>query len=76
MVFFYPTLNNISYRNADNWDWEDIAVGPCAKGDDRSCIYISDDGDDEQRRTVYRVVEPDTMNHHQDLKVDAVLKYK
>jgi hypothetical protein len=39
-------------------DWEDIAVGPCARG---SCLYIGDVGDNSGTRdriTLYRVPEP------------------
>jgi hypothetical protein len=40
------------------WDWEDIAVGPCANG---TCLYIADIGDNDRRRqsvTIYRTPEP------------------
>jgi len=61
---------------AYNYDWEDIAVGPCTKEYSRSCIYISDDGEynHADERTIYRVVEPDIMQH-QTLAPDAVLKF-
>jgi len=39
-------------------DWEDISVGPCARG---SCLYIADIGDNNRARgqiTVYGVPEP------------------
>lgn len=39
-------------------DWEDLAVGPCARG---SCLFIGDIGDNNGTRgqvTVYRVSEP------------------
>jgi hypothetical protein len=39
-------------------DWEDIAVGPCARG---SCLYIGDVGDNSGTRdriTLYRAPEP------------------
>jgi hypothetical protein len=39
-------------------DWEDIAVGPCARG---SCLYIGDIGDNSAKRdriTLYRAPEP------------------
>lgn len=44
-----------------NTDWEDIAVGPCEKGSEESCIYIGDMGDNLTKRTdkkVYIVKEP------------------
>jgi len=42
-------------------DWEDIAVGPCEAGGDRSCIYVADVGDNKRKResvSVTRVPEP------------------
>jgi hypothetical protein len=44
---------------ARNVDWEDVAVGPCR---DRTCVYIADTGDNDERRTevqIYRFVEPE-----------------
>jgi hypothetical protein len=44
---------------AENVDWEDLSIGPCAGGD---CIYIADIGDNEGQRTsidIYRLAEPD-----------------
>ncbi|XP_053406359.1 uncharacterized protein LOC123565368 [Mercenaria mercenaria] len=57
-------------------DWEDVAVGPCAQGDTRTCIYILDDGNYHHvdKRTIYRVVEPDTMIS-QTIAPDATYKY-
>jgi hypothetical protein len=49
---------------ASNVDWEDTAIGPCARGDTTSCVYIGDTGDNDAMRpsrTIYRVVEPDAM---------------
>ena len=51
----------IKIHGAVNTDWEDIAVGPCAKGSEESCIYIGDMGDNLTKRTdkkVYIVKEP------------------
>ncbi|XP_060592094.1 uncharacterized protein LOC132746836 isoform X2 [Ruditapes philippinarum] len=62
---------------AYNNDWEDIAVGPCAKGDKRTCIYILDDGNYHHgvhKRTIYRVVEPDALVN-QTVAPDSTYKY-
>lgn len=43
-----------------NRDWEDMDVGACAEG---SCLYLSDTGDNDERRSnirVLRVAEPAT----------------
>jgi hypothetical protein len=63
---------------AYNNDWEDIAVGPCAKGEQRTCIYILDDGNYHHgvhKRTIYRVVEPDALVN-QTVAPDSTYKYK
>jgi hypothetical protein len=42
-------------------DPEDIALGPCAPGDPRSCLYVADVGDNLRTRSraqMIRVVEP------------------
>ncbi|XP_046332407.2 uncharacterized protein LOC124115445 [Haliotis rufescens] len=51
----------LTIRGATNWDWEDIAVGPCP--DSGSCIYIGDIGSHNgiSQNTVYRVREPATL---------------
>jgi hypothetical protein len=44
------------------YDWEDIATGPCPAGD---CIYIGDIGDnfhDRQDRAILRLPEPDPQD--------------
>ncbi len=46
---------------AVNADWEDIAVGPCEKGSEETCIYIGDMGDNNfirDDKKVYIVKEP------------------
>lgn len=45
-------------------DLEDVAVGPCAPGDERSCVYLADTGDNFERRTqvrLFRLPEPETL---------------
>ncbi|CAL1533220.1 unnamed protein product [Lymnaea stagnalis] len=70
-------------RNAQNYDWEDIAVGPCA--DDcaritcsatttpsRYCIYIADTGDhggDGAKNIIYMIREPANIK---DATLDVV----
>ncbi|XP_046575879.1 uncharacterized protein LOC124283886 [Haliotis rubra] len=51
----------LTITGATNWDWEDIAVGPCP--DSGSCIYIGDIGNSNgiSQNTVYRVKEPATL---------------
>ncbi len=47
-------------RDADNTDWEAIAIGPCASG---ACLYIGDVGDNYAVRSgvrVWRIREPVT----------------
>src|SRR5690606_25780786 len=52
-------VGTVRVPGAENRDWEDIALAPCATGD---CIYIADIGDNAARRAevvIYRVPEPD-----------------
>jgi hypothetical protein len=54
-------LGTFRVREAENIDWEDIALGPCP-GDDGSCLYIADTGDNLYRRSsasIYVVREPE-----------------
>lgn len=48
----------VRVRGAENRDWEDIALGPCAAGG--SCLYIADIGDNDGKRDdvdIYRLPE-------------------
>ncbi len=48
----------VRVRDAENTDWEAIAIGPCASG---ACLYIGDVGDNYSVRSqvrVWRVPEP------------------
>ncbi len=50
----------VRVRDAENTDWEAIAIGPCARG---ACLYIGDVGDNYSARAdvrVWRVAEPTT----------------
>ncbi len=52
-------LGQLAVMNAQNNDWEDIAVGPCPTG---SCIYVGEIGDNNKVEAVpyaiYRIEEP------------------
>ncbi len=45
-------------------DPEDIAVGPCAAGSPRTCVWLGDIGDNRERRRqvqLYRIAEPEQL---------------
>jgi hypothetical protein len=51
-------LGAFRVADADNYDWEAIALGPCGR---RECLYIADTGDNGESRgkvRIYRVPEP------------------
>jgi hypothetical protein len=51
-------LGTFRVTDADNHDWEAIALGPCGR---RECLYIADTGDNGEGRgevRIYRVPEP------------------
>lgn len=51
-------VGQVRITDAENVDWEDIALGPCPAGD---CLYIGDIGDNAEGRDsalIYRVPEP------------------
>jgi hypothetical protein len=49
----------VTVKDAENGDWEDMAIGPCPGGGD--CLYLADTGNNGGRReiSVYRVPEPE-----------------
>lgn len=52
-------------------DWEDIAVGPCAKASEQSCVYIGDVGNNSFKRTDLNIIvvqEPDLPNETQTIE--------
>lgn len=59
-------------------DWEDMAVGPCDAEGQGSCIYILDDGQvkGQGARTIYKIVEPETITDGQTLEPEQVLVYE
>lgn len=61
---------------AVNFDWEDIACGPCGGGTGH-CIYIADTGDKRllgAANRIYRVREPASMTD-QHLILESTLKF-
>jgi hypothetical protein len=56
MLFAYDSTGAprgaVAVRDADNTDWEAIAIGPCPGGE---CLYIGDVGDNGARRSYVRV---------------------
>jgi hypothetical protein len=51
-------LGTFRVAEADNYDWEALALGPCGG---RECLYIADTGDNGESRgevRIYRVPEP------------------
>jgi hypothetical protein len=64
VVFVFGTggrpVGRVEVTDAENQDWEDMAVGPCAEGG--SCLYLADTGDSGRRKkdpaVLYRVPLP------------------
>jgi hypothetical protein len=57
-------LATFTLTGATPRDIEDVAVGPCAPGDRRSCVFLADIGDNFQRRAqvrLYRLQEPEEL---------------
>jgi len=57
-----------------NRDWEAAAVGPCANGGGRSCVYVGDVGDNGLERPwvrIYRGVEPESLAEGASVDVSA-----
>lgn len=55
-------LGRLHIQGLDSVDTEGLAVGPCAAGGRRDCLYIGDIGDNLEARdtiTILRVAEPD-----------------
>ena len=56
MLFAYDSTGTprgaVQVRDADNTDWEAIAIGPCPGGE---CLYIGDVGDNAARRSYVQV---------------------
>lgn len=55
-------LGRVRVAGVTNRDWEDIEVAPCSPGQDQSCIFIGEIGDNFDRHpriAVYRIPEPD-----------------
>ncbi len=66
-------LATFRVRDAENRDWEDIAIGPCPRrnGD---CLYIADTGDNLHRRetvSIYVIPEPEISSSERGLLRDT-----
>ncbi|HEX8823047.1 MAG TPA: hypothetical protein VF794_24175 [Archangium sp.] len=58
------TLTGVDAKELPRMDLEDITVGPCGPGDERSCLYVADTGDNFERRErvrVFRLPEPEAV---------------
>ncbi|PTL75671.1 hypothetical protein [Vitiosangium sp. GDMCC 1.1324] len=58
------TLTGVEPKDLAGLDLEDIAVGPCASGEARSCLYLADTGDNFERRKqvrIFRFPEPEQV---------------
>ncbi|RKH11057.1 hypothetical protein D7V97_12315 [Corallococcus sp. CA053C] len=54
----------LTLTGADPRDIEDVAVGPCAPGEQATCIFLADTGDNFERRKevrLFRFAEPATL---------------
>jgi hypothetical protein len=54
----------LSLTGAEPRDIEDLAVGPCAPGDARPCLWLADTGDNFDRRDevrLFRLPEPESL---------------
>ncbi|MFY0523441.1 hypothetical protein ACN28I_09755 [Archangium gephyra] len=59
------TLTGLEPKDGARMDLEDIALGPCASGETRSCLYLADIGDNFERREqvrIFRFPEPEVAD--------------
>ncbi|MFE8597891.1 hypothetical protein [Archangium violaceum] len=59
------TLTGLEPKDAARMDLEDIALGPCAPGEPRECLYLADIGDNFERRPqvrLFRFPEPEVAD--------------
>ena len=59
------TLTGLEPKDRARMDLEDIALGPCASGETRSCLYLADIGDNFERREqvrIFRLPEPEVAD--------------
>ena len=49
-------VHTYTIEGVKNTDWEDIAVGPCARLSPKTCIYIGDTGDNRSKRTNKKII--------------------
>jgi hypothetical protein len=79
-IFATDTLGRdhgaFTVSEAENRDWEAIALGPCGA---RDCLYIADTGDNERSRRaarIYRVPEPTTPARSPRTSAAEVLEFR
>ncbi|XP_033763422.1 uncharacterized protein LOC117344702 [Pecten maximus] len=75
-------MASIKVTGASNYDWEDIACGPCGGGQEGHCIYIGDIGDHSgsgARDIIYKIREPAVLpsspRHDVKVRVDGELHF-
>jgi hypothetical protein len=59
------TLTGLEPKDGARMDLEDIALGPCAPGEPRECLYLADIGDNFERRPqvrIFRFPEPEVAD--------------
>ena len=59
------TLTGLEPKDGARMDLEDIALGPCASGETRACLYLADIGDNFERREqvrIFRFPEPEVAD--------------
>jgi hypothetical protein len=83
--FLYTTeldgsgLEKWSYGKLNPVDVEDLAIGPCGKRDSRSCLYIGDIGDNDEKReniVVTLIDLEDFLDERKELTPLKILKLK
>lgn len=72
-------LNRVNVTGAENTDWEDITLGPCADTveDACGCLYLGDLGSNDQTRTegvVWVVPEPSPLD--EDTRPATALRFR
>ena len=66
-------LATFRVKNAENRDWEDIAIGSCPTGNG-DCLYIADTGDNLHRRetvSIFVIPEPEISSRQRGLLRDT-----
>jgi hypothetical protein len=69
-------LGPIGVAGLDALDTEALGIGPCGPGEDATCVYVGDIGDNLRSRsdiTIHRFPEPDLTTGVPDAPVDAAM---